>query len=165
MSRHELANCLNSLGSLQIEAGKHNQAISSLLRAIAICQELVVKNPRDYDFQLTHFYAFVNAGRACKGTKRLSEVEAAYDKSLSIVEQLSHEHPDVTGNRANLGYYHQIAARLKRDAGKHEEAHLAFRRAIGVWKACLDDDPENAEAKRALKDTEDEFDQLMTEQH
>jgi tetratricopeptide (TPR) repeat protein len=144
---------LNNLGLLLKNLGRPREAEQAYGQAVTILKKLADDFPRDSACHADLAFTYINLGvlldeapgrsieLAADRPNRLREAATAYEKAVSIFEQLVAADPTDQWHRDGLARSRSNLGNVLRDSGRHSEAEESFRKALTIRNQLVADFP------------------------
>lgn len=142
----------NDLGFLRARQGKFKEAESAYLKGLELTQKAAALRPHAPDPQRQRATVHTNLGMLHMDQGRFAEAGPEFRQSLELWEKLVRDFPEIGMNRVDLaGARHNLAMVLAKDRVTQTEARALFEQAIATQQQELASNPQNAHARRYMR--------------
>src|SRR5262249_49663319 len=148
--REEMAAVLNSMGCIQRELGRFDDAQKSFERSIALLQPIVASDPDPPALReklVATNEALAYTWKINPAAESSDNADAQYRRTLELYQALERDWPN---RRQPVGHSYRHLADLAFKRGDRREAERFWREAITSGEAYLKQHPDNVDARSNL---------------
>jgi serine/threonine-protein kinase len=150
--RFELSKCHAALGDFLAARGRLPEGANAFRQAVGLLEQLAADFPGVPSYRQRLALNGDRLASLLRQSGRLPEAAAVYRQTLQARERLAADFPGEPRHQTALAdTLNDLAHCLVRDAGELREARQLLERALRHLHACLERNPDQAEARRSLR--------------
>ena len=149
-AQRNLATSYSKLGTVQLQAGKHEEAMKFYEDQLTISGQILASNPGDPTALRHHYVSNHRLGKLRVSTQEHQDALEAFKNCSELADRLVNESPKDSDYRRLQFVAYDLVGDVYLQLGNTEKAIELYRKSLGLKKELLESDPDLYELQHDL---------------